>query len=88
MDFDPPTHAGESEHDREFHAERRDNDLDMSPSPPITPPTLEDDDDEMDRQFVRESSPYSNATAMTSVDSVESVGTFNVVLNETRLIIV
>ena len=70
MEFNNPQHEEEPEYDLEFHNGYGPNVLDMPPSPPATPP-LDLDDRE---HFVRDLSPFSTNTSMTSVDSQDSVG--------------
>lgn len=59
------------EYDMEFSSFGR-NTIELPLSPPRTPPPPPPEE----HTFTRELSPFSEATSMTSVDSVESVGQY------------
>ena len=70
MDFDEENYAEmEPEYDMEF-VRYGPNPIELPLSPPGTPPPEEEHPG-----FVREPSPFSETSSMTSVDSTESVGT-------------
>lgn len=77
MEFDEETDYAdmEPEYDMEF-VRYGPNPIELPLSPPRTPPP-EENEGMGGRRFVRELSPYSETSSMTSVDSTESVGASN-----------